>query len=110
MLIVDGVHLRPSAAQFAALETRLTRELGSHGFILIRDLNEARFIARIEVVPNATDPAINDLVIREISPNRFKRLVRATAPGEIDRNDHVLKHDASRAAERALPSEFRSQP
>jgi hypothetical protein len=73
VLLVSGHQVRPTFAQFQAIDQALGPSMAQRGLVLIHEMHEAEMLATIELVPRQEDPSRTDLVVREVSTNDYVR-------------------------------------
>lgn len=74
VFLVDGAQLRPTYKQFQEVDKALGPAMEQKGYVLIHDLHEAEFLAKVEVVPSQTDPTRTNLVLRDVVENDLVRV------------------------------------
>lgn len=74
VFLVDGAQLRPTYKQFQEVDKALGPAMEQKGYVLIHDLHEAEFLAKVEVVPNQADPTRTNLVLRDVVENDLVRI------------------------------------
>ncbi len=74
VFLVDGHQVRPTYKQFQEVDKSLGPAMEERGYVLIHDLHEAEFLAKVEVVPNQADPSRTDLVLRDVVENDLVRV------------------------------------
>lgn len=74
LLLVDGHQVRPTYAQFQAIDKALGPQLlEQRGLVLIHDIYEAEMVATVEIVPRQSDPSQTDLILRDVTENTATR-------------------------------------
>lgn len=74
VFLVDGHQVRPTYKQFQEVDKALGPSMEQKGYVLIHDLHEAEFLAKVEVVPNQNDPSRTNLVLRDVVANDLVRV------------------------------------
>ena len=68
---MDGQQIKPSLAQFEAVERKLGTQFEQRSLWLVPELRSAQLIATVECLPDPDEPTRTNLIVRHIGPNTF---------------------------------------